>query len=91
MDTAKDTKKQITKAWGEGLPTRPGRWLVCNADETNARILRAVETEPGTVAVFEGGQMLRNDANLRHFGPLPGIERSIKAQSRSTAASPTPS
>lgn len=85
MDTAANTKTQITKAWGMGLPTRPGRYLLCNADYGNARIRNAVETEPGTVAVFENGQPITLTPDLRHFGPLPSIERSISAQERKSS------
>jgi hypothetical protein len=82
MDATSTKTTQQTKTWGMGLPTRTGRYVFCNADYGNARILNAVETEPGTIAVFERGQPIAVDANLRHFGPIPGIQRSLDASAR---------
>ena len=46
-------------------------------------------TVGNTVKVFNmDGTEVRQDMNLRHFGPLPGIDRSIAAQARSATEAP---
>ena len=80
---------QVTKSWSIGsIPETKGRYIVCGADYANPRFIDAVLVG-NTVKVFNmDGTEVRQDATLRHFGPLPGQDRSIAASAR-FAAEPT--
>lgn len=74
---------QITKAWGEGsIPENRGRYVLCNADYSNPRFIDAVVVGTGLKVFNMDGSDVPQDDNARHFGPLPGIGRSISAQAR---------
>lgn len=86
-------QKQITKAWGEGsIPATKGTYLLIdNPEARQGRLVTAVVVGPGIVKVFDGENEVRQDANARHFGPLPGVERSLAAQERHAATPATAS
>lgn len=80
---------QITKAWGVGsIPATKGSYIVCGPDRSGVRFIDAVPVGNGIKAFYMDGTEVRQDNALRHFGPLPGIERSIAAQARSAEEAP---
>ena len=81
---------QVTKAWGEGsLPSNKGRYILAGADYSAPRFIDAVKVGNGVKVFNMDGTEVRQDATLRHFGPIPGIDRSIAAQARSNVTEPT--
>lgn len=73
----------VAKSWATGTqPTRKGTYIVADADRTNPRFVTAVECGT-TIRVFDmkGDPVEQNEA-MFHYGPIPGIERSIAAVQR---------
>ncbi len=74
---------QIAKSWGRGTqPVNPGTYLVSDESRTNLRMIQATRLG-NTVRSFDmDGKPVEENVNLFHYGPLPGIERSIAAVER---------
>jgi hypothetical protein len=74
---------QITKSWAAGsIPESKGRYILCGADYSAPRFIDAVTVGNGVKVFNMDGTEVRQDATLRHFGPLPGQDRSIAASAR---------
>lgn len=77
-------KTQIAKSWGNGTqPANAGTYLTAGENFSDPIMVEAIQVG-GTVKVFRCSDAteVRQDAARFHYGPLPGISRSIAAKAR---------
>lgn len=90
MSNVTTKQVQTTRTWSLGcVPETRGRFIVCGENYENPRWIDSIMVGNGLKAFEMDGTAVRQDAALRHYGPFPGIARSISAQDKDSAATPS--
>jgi|KBSSwiStaDraftv2_1062776.scaffolds.fasta_scaffold201039_4 hypothetical protein len=76
---------QIAKSWGQGQIENAGRYILCGSDYSAPRFITVVNVGNTNKVFALDGTEVRLDDTMRHFGPLPSIERSLSAKARHAA------